>query len=378
VLATPKVLPGEGSLQRLRGTPSDVAVVVEPMLAQLVRQLPKRGYRYEPKWDGFRCVVVRNGADVELVSRHGRPFARYFPELVDAFRELPSSDWTIDGEIVLHTERGSDFAALMTRLHPAASRAQRLSVETPARFVAFDLMWRDGLDLQERPFGERRRALESLLATPPERLSATPVTDDLATAEGWLDASPTSGIDGVVAKDPTLPYQPGKRTMLKVKAVRTLDAVVAGYRWMMERHALGSLLLGLYDEHHALRHIGVASSFAEAARQRFHDELTPLALPLEEHPWAEGFLIDRSPLGRLKGAAGRWTPDMAMDWVPLRLERVCEVAYDRMDVDRLRHPATFIRWRPDRDPDSCTFDQLERDTDEEGADDAEPRRASGT
>jgi ATP-dependent DNA ligase len=348
------------------------------MLAQLVEELPQSGYRFEPKWDGFRCVVVRNGDEVELVSRHGRPFARYFPELVDAFREVLSRDWTMDGEIVLHAEHGSDFAALMTRLHPAASRAQRLSVETPARFVAFDLMWRDDVDLRERPFAERRLALESLLASPPARLRATPMTDDLATAQGWLGASPTSGIDGVVAKDPTLPYQPGKRTMLKVKAVRTLDAVVAGYRWMTERHALGSMLLGLYDEHHALRHIGVASSFSESARQRLQDELTPLALPLEEHPWAEGFLIDRSPLGRLKGAAGRWTPDMAMDWVPLRLERVCEVAYDRMDIDRLRHPARFIRWRPDRDPDSCTFDQLELHTSEEGADDAEPRRASGT
>jgi ATP-dependent DNA ligase len=358
-----------------------VAVVVEPMLAQLVRDLPRTGFRYEPKWDGFRCVVVREGDEVQLISRHGRAFARYFPELVEAFRAVPSSDWTIDGEIVLETARGADFAALMTRLHPAASRAQRLSLETPARFVAFDLLWRDGTDLRGRPFRDRRAQLEDLLTPPPSRLLVTPITDDVGTAERWLASPPNSGIDGVVAKDPELPYEPGKRTMRKVKAVRTLDAVVAGFRWMNDRPALGSLLLALYDGTHALRHIGVASSFSEDARQRFHDELMPLAIPLEDHPWAEGFLIDRSPLGRLPGAAGRWTPDMAMDWVPLRIERVCEVAYERIDVDRLRHPARFLRWRPDRAPASCTFEQLAReeqvhDTDE-GATDAEQRRASG-
>jgi ATP-dependent DNA ligase len=352
-----------------------VAIDVDPMLAQLVREPPAHGFRYEPKWDGFRCVVAREGEQVEMRSRHGKPFARYFPELVEAFRGLPSEDCTIDGEIVIRTARGSDFAALMTRLHPAASRVLTLSAQTPARFVAFDLVWIDGEDLRAVPFAERRRRLETLLASPPPRIELTPITDDLAEARRWLASPDTVGIDGVVAKDPASPYEPGRRTMLKVKTVRTLDAVVAGFRWMMERPALGSLLLGLYDDRHDLRHVGVASSFSEDARQRFHDELLPLAIPLEEHPWAEGFLIDRSPLGRLKGAAGRWTPDMAMDWVPLRLERVCEVAYDRIDVDRLRHPATFVRWRPDRDPDSCTFDQL--DHDEGGAHDAEPRRASG-
>ncbi|HSL12273.1 MAG TPA: ATP-dependent DNA ligase [Actinomycetota bacterium] len=359
-----------------------MAVVVEPMLAQLVRDLPRTGVCYEPKWDGFRCGVVREGDEVQLVSRHGRPFARYFPELVEAFRAVPSTDLTIDGEIVLTTERGADFASLMTRLHPAASRVQRLSVETPARFIAFDLVWRDGTDLRGRSFRDRRSELEDLLASPPSRLVVTPITDDVAVAERWLASPPTSGIDGVVAKDPDLPYEPGKRSMRKVKAVRTLDAIVAGSRWMNDRPALGSLLLGLFDERHALRHIGVASSFSEEARQRFHDELLPLAIPLEEHPWAEGFLIDRSPLGRLPGAAGRWTPNMAMHWVPLRLERVCEVTYERIDVDRLRHPATFVRWRPDRDPESCTFEQLTSDgetadTDDEGGIDAEPRRASG-
>jgi ATP-dependent DNA ligase len=174
----------------------------------------------------------------------------------------------------------------------------------------------------------------------------------------WLAAPDGAGIDGVLAKDPHAPYQPGTRAMVKVKTRRTLDAVVAGYRWMNDRDAIGSLLLGLYDEAGELRHIGVASSFTEATRARFLEELAPSAIALGEHPWAEGFLIDPSPLGRLKGAAGRWTPDMAMDWVPIRLDRVCEVEYDRFDADRLRHPARFLRWRPDRDPAGCTFDQL--------------------
>jgi ATP-dependent DNA ligase len=338
-----------------------MAILVEPMLAQLVRELPaEAGYLYEPKWDGFRCIAARDGEDVRMQSRHGRPFARYFPELVEAIQRLPSSDITIDGEIVLRTERGFDFAALMSRLHPASSRVQRLSTETPASFVAFDLVWRDGVDLLGAPFAERRRRLEQVFADPIERLDMTAITDDLDTARRWLEAPDSAGIDGVVAKARTSRYEPGRRTMVKVKAVRTLDAVVAGFRWMMERDVLGSLLLGLYDDRHDIRHIGVASAFSEADRARLQDELMPSAIPLEQHPWAEGFLIDRSPLGRLKGAAGRWTPDMAFDWVPLRPDRVCEVTYDRMDVDRLRHPALFVRWRPDRDAESCTFEQLER------------------
>ncbi len=336
-----------------------MAILVEPMLARLARSLPVDGLRYEPKWDGFRCVVARAGDDVRMSSRHGRPLERYFPELVEAIVALRDVDVTLDGEIVLETERGSDFAALMTRLHPAASRVRRLAAETPARFVAFDLVWRDGEDLRSWPFEHRRREREDVLADPPPRISLTPITDDPRAAATWLSAPPGSGIDGVVAKDPSAPYEPGRRSMIKVKARRTLDAVVVGYRWMMERHAIGSLLLGLYDDRVELRHIGVASSLSERQRERFLEELSPSSIPLEEHPWAEGFPIDPSPLGRLKGAAGRWTPDMAMDWVPIRPDRVAEVEYDRFDGDRLRHAARFLRWRPDRDPRSCTFDQLE-------------------
>jgi ATP-dependent DNA ligase len=337
-----------------------VAILTEPMLARLARELPVGDLRYEPKWDGFRCVAARDGDGVRMRSRNGRPFDRYFPELVQAFASLADADVTLDGEILVPTASGFDFAALMTRLHPAASRARLLSEQTPAIFVAFDLVWRAGRDLRPTPFIDRRDELEDVLADPHERLSITPITHDVEQARAWMATSHGTGIDGVVAKDPRSRYEPGKRTMVKVKAERTLDAVVAGFRWMTERPALGSLLLGLYDQRGDLRHIGVASSFSERQRGALFEELSPLAIPLEKHPWANGFAIDASPLGRLKGAAGRWTPDMAMDWVPLPLTKVCEVVYDRFDGDRLRHPSRFVRWRPDRDPRSCTFDQLER------------------
>jgi ATP-dependent DNA ligase len=337
-----------------------MALLVEPMLARLVRELPVGDWRYEPKWDGFRCVAAREGERVRMMSRRRRPLDRYFPEIVEALRALPDADITLDGELMIQTPDGTnDFAALLSRLHPAESRVRMLSETTPARFVAFDAVWRAGRDLQAARFDDRRRELEAIVGDGSHGIVITPMTTDADLARHWLEAPDGGGIDGVVAKDPDGSYEPGRRAMVKVKAERTLDAVVAGFRWMMEREAVGSLLLGLYDADGQLRHIGVASSFSEAERARFLAELEPDAIALEAHPWAEGFLIDPSPIGRLKGAAGRWTPDMAMDWVPLRLDRVCEVAYERFDGDRLRHPARFIRWRPDRDPATCTFDQLE-------------------
>jgi ATP-dependent DNA ligase len=338
-----------------------MAILVPPMLARLARTLPVGDYRYEPKWDGFRCLVACDAAGVRMQSRNGRPFARYFPELVDVFRELCDEDVTLDGELMVPSADGFDFAALMLRLHPSERRVRELAERTPSRFVAFDVIWRGGEDLRPTPFVDRREVLEDVLRTVPSPVPPTPISGDVDVARRWLAASHGTGIDGVVAKDPRAPYEPGKRTMIKVKAERTLDAVVAGYRWMMDRPAIGSLLLGLYDDRGELRHIGVASSLTERERERFLRELSPLAIPLEAHPWARGFAIDPSPLGRLKGAAGRWTPDMAMDWVPIELSRVCEVAYDRFDGDRLRHPARFLRWRPDRDPRSCTFEQLAAD-----------------
>ena len=338
-----------------------MAVLVDPMLARLVRELPVGDWRYEPKWDGFRCIAAREGDRVRMMSRRRRPLDRYFPEIVDGLLALPDTDVTLDGELMIETPDGTnDFAALLARLHPADSRVRMLSEKTPARFVAFDALWRAGRDLQPERFDDRRRELERIVSVGSRMIAITPMTSEVEQARHWLDAPDRSGIDGVVAKDPARPYEPARRSMVKIKAERTLDAVVAGFRWMMERDAVGSLLLGLYDDATQLRHIGVASSFSEKERARFLEELSPEAIPLEAHPWAEGFLIDPSPIGRLKGAAGRWTPDMAMDWVPLRLDRVCEVTYERFDGDRLRHPARFRRWRPDRDPASCTFDQLEQ------------------
>ena len=331
------------------------------MLARLVRELPRaEGLRYEPKWDGFRALATREGDSVELWSRHARPLARYFPELVDGIVSMPSEHLVVDGEILVHGRDGAfDFAALLSRLHPAASRVQRLRSETPAAFVAFDVVQIATDDLRDTRFDERRGRLESLLEDTPDPVAITPITDDADLAERWLEGYAGGGIDGVVAKHRDLRYVPGERAMLKFKREHTAECVVAGYRWLESRPAIGSLLLGLFDADGGLRHVGVVSSFTEASRRGFLDELSPLAVPLRQHPWARGFLIEPSPLGRLKGAAGRWTPDMAHDWVPIRLERVAEVAYDRFDRDRFRHPARFLRWRPDRDPRSCTFDQLE-------------------
>jgi ATP-dependent DNA ligase len=335
-----------------------MAELVDPMLARLVHELPIGDFAYEPKWDGFRCIAMRAHDGVTLMSRHGRPFTRYFPEIVEALQSIPSNDLTLDGEILAEGPAGFDFAALLARLHPAESRVRRLRAETPTRFMAFDIPWLNGEDLRTRRFSERRRRLEELLAVGTNVVAATPMTLDAGVARTWLAASHGRGIDGVVAKPLDLGYEPGRRSMLKVKVRRTADCVLAGYRWMMDRRELGSLLLGLYDDQNRLRHVGVASSFDHSTRAGLEKELAPLAVPLDEHPWANGFLIDRSPLGRLKGAPGRWTPEMAMDWVPLRLERVCEVEYDRFDRDRFRHPARFHRWRPDRDPRTCTFEQL--------------------
>jgi ATP-dependent DNA ligase len=332
------------------------------MLARLVRDLPRdEGLRYEPKWDGFRALAVRGPDGVELWSRHGRPLARYFPEIVEAVVALGHERLVLDGELLVRGRDGAfDFAALLSRLHPAASRVERLRNETPALFVAFDVVELDDDDLRDAPFDARRGRLETLLEGAPEPLVLTPITADVDVAERWLEGFAGGGIDGVVAKRADLRYLAGERAMLKVKREHTADCVVAGYRWLENRPAIGSLLLGLFRDGE-LRHVGVVSSFTESARKAFLDELSLLAIPLERHPWAQGFLIDPSPLGRLKGAAGRWTPDMVHDWVPIRLERVAEVAYDRFDGDRFRHPARFLRWRPDRDPHSCTFDQLEVD-----------------
>jgi len=323
------------------------------MLARLVRDLPRGDYLYEPKWDGFRALARRDGDDVAMWSRHGNPLGRYFPELVEGLLALPESRFTVDGEIVLVGADGFDFPALMARLHPAASRVERLRRETPASFVTFDIV-------TEEPFIARRERLQRLLAaaTPPVLL--TPITHDRETAAAWLASFRGGGVDGVIAKRRDLRYQPGKRAMLKVKTERTAECVLAGFRWLTaDRPLVGSLLLGLYDDRGELVHVGISSSLTRSHRERLIDELRPLRTVLEGHPWEHGFNLGRSPLGRLRGAAGRWTPEMDPDWLPLRPERVVEVAYDQVDLGRFRHPARFVRWRPDRDSASCTFDQLD-------------------
>jgi len=337
---------------------------LEPMLGKLVRELPEGDYCYEPKWDGFRCLAFCADDQVDLRSRNDRPLARYFPEVVDSLRELSTSEVTLDGELVAFRDGLLDFASLMGRLHPAASRVERLRLETPAIYVAFDLLAVDGEILCRRPFRERRLRLEQLLNTDLPGVRLTPITADRETAFGWLHRYGGGGIDGVMAKGRESPYLPGKREMLKVKLERTADCVVAGARPALDEPGVASLLLGLYDEGGALVHVGVASGFARARRRELWRELAPLAIPLGEHPWREGYLVGGGPMGRLRGAAGRWTPDMELDWLPLEPIRVCEVAYDQVDGTRLRHAARFRRWREDRDASSCKLEQFAPDAEQ--------------
>jgi ATP-dependent DNA ligase len=335
---------------------------VAPMLARLARELPAGDYLYEPKWDGFRALAFVTGAEVDIRSRHDRPLSRYFPELVDPLTALPGGSCVIDGEIAVVRDGRFDFAALMSRLHPAATRVERLRRESPAVFVAFDVLALGAEDVRERPFAERRQRLADLLGGARPPLFLTPATADRGVAQRWLDRYQGAGVDGVVAKHRELRYLPGARAMVKVKREQTLDCVVAGYRLAAapEGPLVASLMLGLYDGTDAgrLEHIGVVSAFARHARRTLHAELRGLEVPLAGHPWEQGFLVEGGPLGRLRGSAGRWVPGMTMDWVPLAPERVAEVAYDHADGTRLRHPARFRRWRPDREPRSCTTHQL--------------------
>jgi ATP-dependent DNA ligase len=334
--------------------------VIAPMLARLVRELPSNDdYVFEPKWDGFRCLACHAGDAIELHSRHGNPLGRYFPEIVAALTRVQPAPWVIDGELLACVNGRFDFAALMGRLHPASSRVQELARRTPAIFVAFDLVMLGGEDLAGAGFAERRRRLESDLRGVEPPIYVTPATEDRELAARWLAQFCGGGLDGVVAKHRELSYQPGKRAMLKVKHERTAECVVAGMRLDDDPPSVASLLLGLYGDGGALEHIGVVSSFPRTQRIALVGELAPLAAPLGGHPWERGFLLAGGPMGRLKGAAGRWMPGMPLDWVPLRPERVAEVSYTQVDAHRLRHPAKLVRWRPDRDPGSCHIDQLD-------------------
>jgi ATP-dependent DNA ligase len=334
---------------------------IEPMLAKLVDSIPEgNGFLFEPKWDGFRAIVFRTQDDVYIQSRDLRPLDRYFPELHDALIERLPAKCVVDGEIVIATADGLDFDALQLRLHPAASRVAKLAAASPSSFVAFDALAADGKSLMDRPQSERRQALERLLAKVSPPLYLTPMTRDRALALEWLDRFEGAGLDGVIAKPEQQPYSPGKRAMFKIKHARTADCVVAGFRWHKSgRDAVGSLLLGLYDDKGTLHHIGVTSSFTMAARKALVTELEPLRKDaLKKHPWREWADAEASGQ-RMPGGHSRWSAGKALSWEPLRIARVCEVKYDHLQGDRFRHAATFLRWRPDKPPDACRYDQLE-------------------
>jgi ATP-dependent DNA ligase len=336
---------------------------IEPMLAKVAEELPAGdGFLFEPKWDGFRAIVFRSAREVVIQSRDGKPLDRYFPDLHEVFLEHLPTGCVLDGEIVIATPRGLDFDALQQRVHPAASRVARLASETPAAFVAFDLLKLDGRELMSHPQGERRLLIEALLATAAPPIHLTPMTIDRTLALRWLQDFEGAGLDGVIAKPIDQPYLPGKRAMLKVKHVRTADCVVAGFRWHKSgRDAVGSLLLGLYDERDVLHHVGVTSSFAMPTRQALARELEPLReRALEAHPWAGWEQPERQDDGqRMPGARSRWSAGKNLSWEPLRIERVCEVKYDHLQGDRFRHATVFLRWRFDKPPRECRYDQLE-------------------
>jgi len=328
------------------------------MLAKLAHDLPQGDYLYEPKWDGFRALVFRGGDQVFIQSRDSRPLDRYFPELHEALLAALPKGCVLDGEIVIATTEGLDFDALQLRLHPAESRVAKLAKETPSSFVAFDALAVGGRNLMGAPQAERRSALEKLLAKAKRPLYLTPMTKKRDQAEHWLKHFEGAGLDGVIAKPATLTYQPGKRSMVKVKHARTAECVVAGFRWYKTgQDAVGSLLLGLYDDAGVLQHVGVTSSFTMATRKALVKELAPLRKnALENHPWREWATAEAS---RMPGMQSRWSAGKDMSWEPVRVERVCEVKYDHLQGDRFRHAAIFLRWRPDKPPEECRYDQLE-------------------
>jgi ATP-dependent DNA ligase len=331
------------------------------MLAKLAEELPGEGdYLFEPKWDGFRAIVFRGAKDVYIQSRDLRPLDRYFPELHEALLERLPKGCVLDGEIVIAAKGGLDFDALQLRLHPAASRVAKLAKETPSSFIAFDLLSSEGKDYSAKPQLERRAQLEKLLAKVKPPVYLTPMTRDRALAAQWLEHFEGAGLDGVVAKPAALPYQPGKRALIKIKHARTADCVVAGFRWHKSgKDAVGSLLLGLYDDRGVLQHVGVTSSFTMQKRKALVAELAPLRQDaFENHPWKE-WAQAGSEAHRMPGAQSRWSAGKDLSWEPLRIERVCEVKYDHLQGERFRHAATFLRWRPDKPPQDCRYDQLE-------------------
>ncbi|HSI93039.1 MAG TPA: ATP-dependent DNA ligase [Jiangellaceae bacterium] len=331
---------------------------VAPMLAKSVKSIPT-GMHYEAKWDGFRAIVFRDGDEVEIGSRNERPMTRYFPEVVEAaLAQLPPK-CVVDGELVIVTGDRLDFDALLNRIHPADSRVRLLAEDTPASFVAFDLLAFDDTSLLDAPFAVRRRALVDVLADAQPPVHIAPSTTDHDLALQWFDQFEGAGLDGIIAKPADGVYAPGARSLYKIKHDRTADCVVAGFRWHKSGGVVGSLLLGLYDESGTLQHVGVSASFPMQRRAELVAELEPYRTTPDDHPWAEWAAAEAHEAGRLPGAVSRWNAGKDLSWEPLRPELVCEVAYDHMQGNRFRHTAQFRRWRPDRDPRSCDYSQLE-------------------
>jgi ATP-dependent DNA ligase len=338
---------------------------LEPMLAKPADDLPTdAGWLFEPKWDGFRALVFRDGDEVYVQSRDLKPLDRYFPELAAPLRAHLPERCVLDGEVVIAGEHGLDFESLLLRIHPAASRVAMLAEQTPASFVAWDLLALGDADLRPTPQGERRALLERALADAEPPIHLTPATQDRALAADWFHRFEGAGLDGVIAKRLDARYQPGKRAMIKIKHQRTADCVVAGFRWHKDGRGarVGSLLLGLFDDVGRLHHVGITASFTMERRAELVGFLEPFRLDgIAGHPWAEWaeWAATAEAAGqRVPGATSRWNRGKDLSWEPLRPELVCEVAFDHLQGDRFRHGTTFLRWRPDRDPASCRYDQL--------------------
>ncbi len=353
----------------MRGVDLPVNPPIKPMLAKAVAGIPERDdLIFEPKWDGFRCIVFRDGDEVILGSRNERPLTRYFPEMLEPIRRHLPERCVVDGELIVATDNHLDFDGLQQRIHPAESRVNMLAEKTPAAFIAFDLLAVDDNDLREEPFRVRRAQLEEALAGTEAPIHLTPVTTDHDTADRWFTVFEGAGLDGLIAKPADDPYAENKRSQLKIKHVRSADAVVAGYRWHKDGEGVGSLLLGLYNESGDLHHVGVAASFTAKRRGELVAELQPLIEgALEAHPWkawadAEAHAAEEGVPGgpaRMPGAPHRWSGKKDHSWVPLRIEKVVEVKYGSTLNGRFREVTKVLRWRPDKTPAECDFDQLD-------------------
>jgi ATP-dependent DNA ligase len=337
---------------------------IEPMLAKLSAGIPEgEAWMFEPKWDGFRALVFKSGDDVYIQSRDLKPLGRYFPELEVTLREHLPDRCVLDGEVVIASNGKLDFEAMLLRIHPAESRVKLLAAEHPSSFVAWDLLALGDEDLRERPQAERRARLEAALAGARPPVHVTPMTRDRAVAADWFKRFEGAGLDGVMAKADSLPYTPGKRVMLKIKHARTADCVVGGFRWYKngKDKLVGSLLLGLYDDHGVLHHVGITSAFKQEVRAQLAELLEPMREGAREaHPWREwAEWQDQETAQRLPGATSRWNRGKDLGWEPIRIGLVCEVGYDHLQGTRFRHATHFKRWRPDKPAADCRYDQLD-------------------